>query len=116
MKITALVENTSDCGLKAVHGLAFYAETRRHRLLFDLGPGDALFRNASRLGIDLAAVDTVILSHGHYDHGGALKRFLALNPAAKIYVQRTAFEPHYSRAGLLKLNIGLDAALEKRPT
>ena len=82
MKITALVENTSDCGLKAVHGLSFYIETRLHRLLFDLGPDGTLFHNAARLGIDLAAVDTVVLSHGHYDHGGALKRFLALNSSA----------------------------------
>ena len=115
MKITALVENTSDCGLKAVHGLSFYIETRLHRLLFDLGPDGTLFQNAARLGIDLAAVDTVVLSHGHYDHGGALKKFLALNPSAKVYVQRTAFAPHYSKAGPLKLNIGLDPALADAP-
>ncbi len=115
MKITALVENTSNCGLKAVHGLSFYIETRLHRLLFDLGPDSALFQNAARLGIDLAAVDTVVISHGHYDHGGALKKFLALNPSAGMYVQRTAFAPHYSKAGPLKLNIGLDPALANAP-
>ena len=117
MKITALVENTSNCGLKAVHGLSIYIETRLHRLLFDLGPGEALFHNAERLGIDLTAVDTVILSHGHYDHGGALKKFLALNPTAKIYAQRSAFEPHYHyfKEKFFKLNIGLEPALANAP-
>ena len=36
MKITALVENRSNCELKAVHGLSLYIETERHRLLFTL--------------------------------------------------------------------------------
>ena len=34
MRITALVENKSNCELTAVHGLALYIETKRHKLLF----------------------------------------------------------------------------------
>ena len=30
MKITALVENQSNCDLKPVHGLALYIETKKH--------------------------------------------------------------------------------------
>ncbi len=115
MKITALVENKSRDGLAAVHGLSLYIETRRHRILFDLGPDGTLFRNAEARGIDLAKVDTVILSHGHQDHGGALKKFLAINHAAKVYVQRTAFEPHYGRVLFIKAPVGLDAALKDHP-
>jgi len=85
MKITVLVENTCRPGFSATHGLSLYVETTRHRLLFDLGPDETLFDNAARLSIDLARVDTVILSHGHLDHGGALKRFLSLNHTALIY-------------------------------
>ena len=46
MRITALVENKSDCELTPVHGLALYIETEKHRLLFDLGPDDTLLKNA----------------------------------------------------------------------
>ena len=111
MKITSLVENTAVSGCRAKHGLALYIETEKHRLLFDLGPDGTLFENAKTLGVDLAAVDTVILSHGHFDHGGALGRFLELNGKAKVYVQAGAFEPHFTRVGLVKIPIGLDPAL-----
>ena len=71
MLITALVENTAKSELKTKHGLSLHIETKKHKLLFDLGPDHTLFNNASLRGIDLTKVDTVILSHGHYDHGGA---------------------------------------------
>jgi 7,8-dihydropterin-6-yl-methyl-4-(beta-D-ribofuranosyl)aminobenzene 5'-phosphate synthase len=41
--------------------------------LFDAGPyGDVWLDNASRLDIDLAAIEVVFLSHWHWDHSGAL--------------------------------------------
>lgn len=113
MKITALVENVSNCELKATHGLSLYIETEKHKLLFDLGPDDTLFDNARSKGIDLTSVDTVIISHGHDDHGGALERFLAVNSAAKVYVQSKAFAPHYSNSRGQKASIGLNRALER---
>jgi 7,8-dihydropterin-6-yl-methyl-4-(beta-D-ribofuranosyl)aminobenzene 5'-phosphate synthase len=46
---------------------------RRHRLLFDAGPEGALFlRNCRNLGVSLAEVAAVAISHGHWDHMGAL--------------------------------------------
>ena len=115
MKITALVENRSDGEMEAKHGLSLYIETEKHKILFDLGPDNTLFENADRRGIDLAAVDTVIISHGHVDHGGALKRFLKINNKARIFVQRKAFERHYSKFLFLKVPVGLDAALQTHP-
>lgn len=109
MKITTLLENTSARPeLSAEHGLSLYIETAEHRILFDMGQTALFSHNASVLGIDLAAVDIAILSHGHYDHGGGLTRFLTLNRTAPIYVNRHAFEPHYN--GTEKY-IGLDTAL-----
>lgn len=109
MRITALTENTSAdprCG--AEHGLSLYIETGDHRILFDMGQTDLFERNAAALGVDLAAVDVAVLSHGHYDHGGGLKRFTELNVSAPIYVHRRAFEPHYNASGKY---IGLDTDL-----
>jgi len=111
MKITALVENTSKSELKATHGLSLYIETACHKILFDLGPDGTLFENAAKRGVDLAAVDTVIISHGHYDHGQALARFLEVNQTAKIYIQRLAFEPYYTKIIFIKKSIGLDRSL-----
>lgn len=111
MKIWTLVENTT-CrdDLQPEHGLSLYIETGRHRILFDAGQSDAFIRNARELGVDLAAVDTVILSHGHYDHGGGLKYFLERNTAAPVYVHDDAFQPCYSGG---EKYIGLDPALKK---
>ena len=111
MRIINLVENTegaSGCGVE--HGLCFYIETEKHKLLMDTGQTDLLLENAEKLGVDLTRVDTVILSHGHYDHGGGILPFAKINPTAKIYVPKAAFgeyyamnkagEPHYT--GLAK--------------
>jgi 7,8-dihydropterin-6-yl-methyl-4-(beta-D-ribofuranosyl)aminobenzene 5'-phosphate synthase len=46
---------------------------RRHTLLFDAGPQGALFvRNCRNLGVALPGVEAVAISHGHWDHMGAL--------------------------------------------
>jgi len=117
MKITALIENTSAKGLETRHGLALYIETVDHKMLFDLGPdAEALFGNAEKLGIDLAAVDTVVISHGHRDHGGALEVFLQKNTLAKIYIQKQAFAPHYRvLPGEEPVYNGLDPNLQDHP-
>lgn len=115
MKITSLVENTSHCELKAIHGLSLYIETQKHKILFDLGPDMTLFENAKKRNVDLGGVDTVIISHGHSDHGGALREFLKRNSRAKVYIQRTAFEPHYTKVLFLKISVGLDETLKTHP-
>ncbi len=115
MKIISLVENISACELKPKHGLSLYIETEKHKILFDVGPDRTLFDNAKKRNIDLTKMDTVILSHGHLDHGGALRDFLQINTHAKVYVQRKAFAPHYSKTFFLKIPVGLDQALEAHP-
>lgn len=112
MKIISLVENTTKSGMKAKHGLSLYIETKLHKILFDLGPDSTLFENARKRNIDLSQIDTVIISHGHADHGGALEQFLKRNTMAKIYIQRAAFEPHYSKILFYKKPIGLEDKLK----
>ena len=91
MRIINLIENTEGkAGCAAAHGLSFYIETAKHKLLVDLGPSAETLTNAETLGVDLKQIDTVILSHGHYDHSGGILPFAALNPTAAIYLQKTA--------------------------
>lgn len=116
MRIINLVENTegaSGCGSE--HGLSFYIETEHHKLLADTGASDLLLKNAEKLGIDLTKVDTVILSHGHYDHGGGILPFAEVNPAAKIYIPATAFGAYYSLRDGAPRYIGLAEEIRRLP-
>lgn len=109
MKITCLIENTSvRDDITAEHGLSLYVETDSVKLLFDMGQTELFAYNAEKLGVDLSAVDVAVLSHGHYDHGGGLARFLELNDKAPVYVSRYAFREHLNATGKY---IGLDAGL-----
>lgn len=111
MKIVVLIENTTNSAeIIAEHGLSLYIETKKHKILFDMGKSDAYVENAKRLGVSLNEVDVAILSHGHHDHGGGLKQFLAINDRAPVYLSSHAFEPHYNISG--KYN-GLDCELQK---
>ena len=100
MRIINLVENElGETGCEAAHGLSFYVETKNHKLLFDTSPSEVVLRNAQKLGVDLTVVDTVILSHGHYDHSGGIIAFMELNPNAKIYMQHNAGGYFYAYDG-----------------
>lgn len=97
MRIVTLIENTPGReGCLYEHGLSVYVETGKHKLLVDTGATDAFLKNADCLGIDLRQVDTVILSHGHYDHSGGILAFAELNQTAQIYMQKTAGADYYS--------------------
>lgn len=114
MRIITLIEDSQiDGHLGAEHGLSFYIETENHKILFDVGQSSLFACNARRLHLDLKLVDTVIISHGHYDHGGGLEDVLRINEHAKIYIQKSAFEAYYS---MRKENeytyIGLDKKLD----
>ena len=114
MKVVTLLENTS-CrpGLAHAHGLSLYIETPGHKILFDMGPNAAFLENAEKLGVDISAVDTAVLSHGHYDHGGGLELFCRRNSRAKVYMSRYAFEPHYAVGSGTPEYIGLSEAARR---
>lgn len=98
MRITVLVENTSDGVLRSEHGLSLYIEHGGLRYLMDMGKTDAFARNAEHMDISLSAVDHAIISHGHHDHTGGLEAFFLRNERAKVYLQRKAILPHYGGA------------------
>ncbi|MBE6608941.1 MAG: MBL fold metallo-hydrolase [Ruminococcaceae bacterium] len=113
MKIISLLENTTERDdIKIEHGLSLYIETEKHKILFDMGQTDLFFENAKTLGINLEDVDIAVLSHGHYDHGGGLSKFLEINDHAPLYINKDAFLSHYN--GTEKY-IGLDPNIKSDP-
>lgn len=109
MKIINLVEDSAgSCRCQSEHGLSFYVETKKHRLLVDSGATELFVHNAALLGADLTQVDTVILSHGHYDHAGGILAFSKLNPDAKIYLKASADGDYYHLTGRGERYIGID--------
>lgn len=110
-KIYVLAEDTAaNPNFSFEHGLSLYIETDRHKILFDSGQSDMFVSNAALLDIDLSKADIAVLSHGHYDHGGGFKKFLEINKAAPIYINKYAFGKFYN--GTEKY-IGLPETLEK---
>ena len=100
MRIVNLIEDTAGAGGCAfAHGLSFYIETAGHRALMDLGPGRATLENAAALGIDPRVVDTVVLSHGHYDHSDGIMPFAEINDRAAVYMQAGADGEYYADDG-----------------
>ena len=94
--VTTLVENSvaqNGNALLGEHGLSFYIETGDRRILFDTGQNLAIANNARVLGIDLKQIDTVVLSHGHYDHSGGLQSILECNKNFTLYGHPDVFSP-----------------------
>lgn len=97
MKITVLIDNTpSDNKIFfAEKGLSIYIETSRRKILVDTGLTGKAFNNAASMGIDISDVDILVLSHGHIDHTGGLKRFINANNKAKIYASSLIYSLEY---------------------
>lgn len=88
MRIVVLVDNNPyRQGLETAWGLSVYVETGTVSFLFDTGPDPAVLKaNAERLGIDLAKIDFVVISHVHGDHTGGLRLLASIKPEMTVYV------------------------------
>lgn len=67
--------------LVAEHGLSMlitvYKGEKKHTLLFDTGYNSfGVLNNMSQLDMQLAEIETIVLSHGHMDHTGSLYEIL----------------------------------------
>jgi metal-dependent hydrolase (beta-lactamase superfamily II) len=77
LRILPLIEyHTVDPALRTEVGVSYLIETDDHRILFDVGHNatwetpSPLQQNMEKLGVDLASIDIVFLSHRHMDHSG----------------------------------------------
>ncbi len=96
ISITIVCENTAGkTGLLGEHGLAFFIQHKKHTLLFDTGAGYTIIHNSKKLNIPLSSVEYLILSHGHYDHTGGMKKLFKLARIQKVFAHPDAFRKRY---------------------
>ncbi|WKY44283.1 MBL fold metallo-hydrolase [Eubacteriaceae bacterium ES2] len=110
IKVTVLVENTSciDHDFEVEHGLSLLIEGENTKLLFDLGASSLYRRNAIKMGLSLDNVEKVVISHGHYDHGGGLIDYLSDHQQGKVFVKQEAVGDFFAeRSGQRFEYIGL---------
>ena len=76
IKITVLNDDRcNNKNLECEHGLSLLIEDNKRKVLFDTGQTDIYLKNASKLGININDIESIVLSHGDYDHGNGLKYF-----------------------------------------
>lgn len=104
MRLTVLLDNNTltDSYFLAEPGLSLFIEEGNTRILFDAGYSDIFLTNADRKGIDLRALDWVVLSHGHLDHTWGLDALIkhrtnTPDTAAKLLAHPDALLPKKDR-------------------
>ncbi len=97
LKITTLIEDTQGehKGLLCEHGLSFFIEKDNYRMLFDVGQSAAFLSNARQLNIDLGRLDSVALSHGHYDHTGGFRELAEKTTRFTLFTGDGFFDEKY---------------------
>jgi len=118
LKVTVLVEdsmNVKNTNLIAKHGLSLLVETKfadvDSKFLMDVGPGpDIALRNAGMIDIDMKKIDSMMLSHGHYDHTGALLQVLKhIEHSIPIIAHPNVFSPKFAyKPALTPIGIEFD--------
>ena len=64
----------------------FSAYFKEYKLLFDTGSnGRVLLKNMQKLGVDVAEIEYLFLSHSHWDHIGGVDSIIELNPNITIF-------------------------------
>ena len=99
MKITVLIENTTQSELLCEHGLSILIENNGRKYLLDAGTTDKFLDNAHNMNIDMYDVDMCVLSHGHYDHSGGFYTYLQTNSTVSVYAMEKFDGEYFSSNG-----------------
>jgi 7,8-dihydropterin-6-yl-methyl-4-(beta-D-ribofuranosyl)aminobenzene 5'-phosphate synthase len=100
LKFTVVFDN-NPCitELQTAWGFACVITGLDETILFDTGAdGYILLKNMEKLHIKPETIQTIVLSHEHWDHVGGLELFLQKNPHVKIYLLKSFPEEIKSKA------------------
>ncbi len=118
IEILLLVEDTAHrLSLRGEHGISMLIKTDKVKILFDAGQSSLFLSNANLLNEDLSDLEHVVLSHGHYDHGGGLAALADLTGGFTLYTHPLALETKFSdnREKSRRISLPLSASeLEKK--
>jgi 7,8-dihydropterin-6-yl-methyl-4-(beta-D-ribofuranosyl)aminobenzene 5'-phosphate synthase len=100
LRLTTLSENTAGSPrVGAEWGWSILIEAAERRILLDTGEGGIVLQNACALGVNVRAVDTIVLSHGHTDHTGGLGAILPmLDGPVPVLAHPDVWNSKYSRS------------------
>ncbi len=95
IQITCLINDTVkwDKGFWGEHGISFLIELPDERILFDTGTSPQILEhNLNKINTDLKEISAVVLSHGHYDHTGALEWVLSKVDYPRVIADPLVFD------------------------
>lgn len=91
IKLTIIVDdlNGAEPGFIKDFGFSLLIEINNQKVLFDTGTKeDVLIKNLINYGIKPSSIDSVILTHNHYDHTNGLSGILKYNEDVSVYVHK----------------------------
>lgn len=114
VRITTLTENTAQLGFLAEWGLSILVDTGSSKVLLDTGMGVSAVHNADLMGIDLATIDKIVLSHAHADHTGGLRDVLRrMRKDVEIIAHPDVWIPKYVTYGEISRYAGIPYVREE---
>lgn len=93
IRLQILYDNDARNNFKAGWGFSCFIEINEKKVLFDTGwNGFFLLNNMKAAGINPEEIDTVVISHTHWDHIGGLNHILRCTKNPNVYIPNSASE------------------------